>query len=159
MSPITVMSVVVDAFVDFLDIKKLGFTIKGEIKNGRPAYPAEGLLKLYYYGYLNRVRSSRRLEREARTNMEAMWLLKGLHPCFKVIADFRKDNPKAFKAAFKTFVVFLRGEGVFSDDTVATDGAKFQGTEQQEEQLQRKEGGGPSGAHRKTDGAVHQGNG
>ena len=116
---------VVDAFVDFLDIKKLGFKIKGEIKNGRPAYIAEDLLKLYYYGYLNKVRSSRRLEREARVNMEAVWLLKGLHPCFKVIADFRKDNPAAFKAAFKAFNIFLRGEGQFSDDTVATDGAKF----------------------------------
>ena len=116
---------VVDAFVDFLGIKKLGFNTKGEIKNGRPAYTAEDLLKLYYYGYMNKVRSSRKLEREARVNMEAVWLLKGLHPCFKVIADFRKDNPKAFRAAFKAFNVFLRDEGKFSDDTVATDGAKF----------------------------------
>ena len=114
----------VDAFVDFLDIKKLGFKIKGGIKNGRPAYTAEDLMKLYYYGYMNRVRSSRRLERECQTNMEAMWLLKGLHPCFKVIADSGKDNPKAFKAAFKAFNIFLREEGCFSDDTVATDGAK-----------------------------------
>ena len=116
---------VIDAFVDFLALKKLGFKIKGEINNGRPAYTAEDLLKLYYYGYLNRVRSSRRLEREAQTNMEAMWLLKGLHPCFKVIADFRKDNPVAFRSAFKAFNIFLREEGQFSDDTVATDGAKF----------------------------------
>lgn len=116
---------VVDAFVDFLDLKKLGFKIKGEIKNGRPAYSAKDLLKLYFYGYMNRVRSSRRLEREAETNIEAMWLLKGLRPCYKTIADFRKENAGAFKKAFRTFNVFLRGEGLFSEDTVATDGAKF----------------------------------
>lgn len=116
---------VIDAFVDFLEIVKLGFIIKGEIKNGRPAYTAEDLLKLYFYGYMNRVRSSRRLEREAETNMEAVWLLKGLAPSYKTIADFRKDNPAAFKKAFKMFNLFLRDEGLFSEDTVATDGAKF----------------------------------
>lgn len=116
---------VVDAFVDFLEIKKLGFKTKGEIKNGRPAFTASDLLKLYFYGYLNRVRSSRRLEREAQTNIEAMWLLKGLRPCYKTIADFRKDNPKAFRSAFRSFNVFLRDEGQFSEGTVATDGSKF----------------------------------
>ena len=116
---------VVDAFVDFLPLKKLKFEIKGEIKNGRPAHTAGDLLKLYFYGYMNRVRSSRRLEREAETNVEAMWLMKGLRPCYKTIADFRKDNPAAFKTAFKPFNIFLRGEGLFSDDTVATDGPKF----------------------------------
>jgi len=116
---------VVDAFVDFLPLEETGFTQKGEIKNGRPAYPAGSLLRLYFYGYINRVRSSRRLQREAETNIEAIWLLKGLQPCYKTIADFRKDNPVAFKAAFKKFNLFLRGEGLFSDDTVATDGAKF----------------------------------
>ncbi len=116
---------VIDAFVDFLPLEDLGFSIKGEINNGRPAYPAEGLLKLYFYGYMNRVRSSRRLQREAGTNIEAIWLLKGLRPCYKTIADFRKENSKAFKAAFKKFNIFLRGEGLFSKNTVATDGAKF----------------------------------
>lgn len=116
---------VVDAFVDFLPLEKLGFETKGEIDNGRPAYPAEDLLKLYFYGYLNRVRSSRRLQREAETNMEAIWLLKGLQPCYKTIADFRAVNKKAFKSAFRTFNVFLRDEGLFSKDTVATDGSKF----------------------------------
>ena len=115
----------VDAFVDFLDVKKLGFKIKGETKNGRPAYTAGDLLKLYFYGYLDRVRSSRRLGREAETNVEAMWLMKGLRPCYKTIADFRKDNPAAFKAAFRSFNIFLRDEDLFSDDTVATDGSKF----------------------------------
>lgn len=116
---------VIDAFVDFLGLEELGFSIKGEIKNGRPSYPAGGLLKLYFYGYMNRVRSSRRLQREAETNIEAIWLLKGLRPCYKTIADFRKENAKAFRAAFKKFNLFLRGEGLFSKDTVATDGAKF----------------------------------
>lgn len=116
---------VVDAFVDFLEPEKIGFTIKGGIKNGRPAYPTGALLKLYFYGYINRVRSGRRLQREAGTNIEAIWLLKGLRPCYKTICDFRKENPKALQAAFKKFNMFLRGEGLFSKDTVATDGAKF----------------------------------
>jgi transposase len=116
---------VVDAFVDFLPLEKIGFEIKGEIKNGRPAYPTATLLKLYFYGYINRVRSSRRLQREAETNMEAIWLLKGLVPCYKTISDFRAVNSGPFKSVFKEFNIFLRGEKLFSEDTVATDGSKF----------------------------------
>ncbi len=116
---------VIDAFVDFLSLEELGFSIKGKLHNGRPAYPAAALLKLYFYGYINRVRSSRRLQREAQTNIEAMWLLKGLHPCYKVIADFRKNNSKPFKEVFKSFNIFLRDEGLFFENVVATDGSKF----------------------------------
>ena len=90
---------VVDVLVESLDLKELGFIIKGEIKNGAPAFEAKHLLKLYYYGYLNRVRSSRRLEREVRTNIEAMWLLKGLQPGYKTIANFRSVNKKALGLA------------------------------------------------------------
>ena len=116
---------VVDVFVDSLDLEGLGFEIKGGIKNGAPAYPAISLLKLYYYGYLNRVRSSRRLEREGLTNLEAIWLLKGVQPGYKTIANFRKDNPQALKKVFKVLNAFLRGADLFDEGTVAVDGSKF----------------------------------
>lgn len=116
---------VIDVFVDALDLNSLGFKIKGKIKNGAPAYLASDLLKLYYYGYLNRVRSSRRLEREARTNIEAMWLLRGVCPGYKTIANFRKDNLKSLEAAFYSFNRFLRSEDLFDTDTVSIDGSKF----------------------------------
>lgn len=116
---------VVDAFVEYLDIDKLGYQQKGKGRNGRPAFQTRHLLKLYLYGYLNKVRSSRRLERECRTNMEAMWLLDGVVPCYKTIADFRKDNAKALKQTFRQLFIFLRGEGLFQGDVVAIDGSKF----------------------------------
>jgi len=118
---------VVDAFVDYLNLSKLGFKEKGNSKEGRPAFPSESLLKLYYYGYLNRVRSSRRLEREAKTNMEAIWLMKGLKPCYKTIADFRKINGRALKKSFQQLNRFLKSEGLLSDFVVAVDGSKFRG--------------------------------
>jgi len=74
---------VIDAFVDLLDLKEIGFIIKGQIKNGAPAFHASDLLKLYYYGYSNKTRSSRKLAREAITNIEAMWLIKGTRPGYK----------------------------------------------------------------------------
>lgn len=118
---------VIDAFVDLLDLQQIGFIIKGQIKNGAPAYRAADLLKLYYYGYSNRVRSSRRLQREANTNLEAIWLIKGCRPSYKTIADFRKDNPKALKKVFTIFNRFLLTQNLFDTDTVAIDGSKFQG--------------------------------
>jgi len=116
---------VIDAFVDALELKEIGFITKGEIKNGAPAFRASTLLKLYYYGYLNRVRSSRRLERESKTNMEAMWLLRGAQPSYKTIADFRKDNPKALKKVFKLLNRFLHAQDLFDTQTIAVDGSKF----------------------------------
>ena len=118
---------VIDVFVDLLDLKEIGFIIKGQIKNGAPAFHAADLLKLYYYGYSNRVRSSRRLQREATTNLEAIWLIKGCRPSYKTIADFRKDNPKALKKVFTIFNQFLLEQDLFDADTVAVDGSKFQG--------------------------------
>ena len=118
---------VIDVFVDLLDLKEIGFIIKGQIKNGAPAFHAADLLKLYYYGYSNRVRSSRRLQREAITNLEAIWLIKGCRPSYKTIADFRKDNPKALKNVFTIFNRFLLEQDLFDTDTVAIDGSKFQG--------------------------------
>jgi len=118
---------VIDVFVDLLDLKEIGFIIKGQIKNGAPAFHTADLLKLYYYGYSNRIRSSRRLEREAKINLEAIWLLKGTRPGYKTIADFRKDNLKPLKKVFKIYNRFLLDQNLFDTDTVAIDGSKFQG--------------------------------
>ncbi|MFK7772977.1 MAG: IS1182 family transposase, partial [Saprospiraceae bacterium] len=118
---------VIDVFVDLLDLKEIGFIIKGQIKNGAPAFHAADLLKLYYYGYSNRVRSSRRLQRETITNLEAIWLIKGCRPSYKTIANFRKDNPKALKKVFTIFNQFLLKQDLFDTETVAIDGSKFQG--------------------------------
>ena len=118
---------VIDVFVDLLDLKEIGFIIKGQIKNGAPAFHAADLLKLYYYGYSNKVRSSRRLERETITNFEAIWLLKGCRPSYKTISDFRKDNRKALSKVFRIFNQFLLGQDLFDTNTVAIDGSKFQG--------------------------------
>ena len=117
----------IDAFVDLLDLEEIGFIVKGNIKNGAPAFHAADLLKLYYYGYSNRVRSSRRLEREAKINMEAIWLIKGTQPGYKTIANFRKDNLKPLKKVFKIYNRFLLEQDLFDTEVVAIDGSKFQG--------------------------------
>lgn len=116
---------VVEAFVGILNLEELGFKIKGQQKNGAPAYECADILKLYYYGYLNRVRSSRRLEREAITNVEAMWLVRGLLPCYKTIANFRKDNKQALNKAFYELNKFLKGQDLFDEDKVSIDGSKY----------------------------------
>ena len=117
----------IDVFVDLLDLEEIGFIVKGKIKNGAPAFHAADLLKLYYYGYSNRIRSSRRLEREAKINLEAIWLIKGTKPGYKTIADFRKDNLKPLKKVFKIYNQFLLTQDLFDTETVAIDGSKFQG--------------------------------
>ena len=116
---------VVDAFVDILDVEDLGFLIKGKSHEGRPAFSVAALLKLYFYGYLNRVRSSKQLEKVVDTNMELFWLLEEAKPRYKTIADFRKNNKKALRNTFKTFNRFLKGEGLFNGDTLAVDGTKI----------------------------------
>ena len=94
----------IDAFVEIQDLKELGF-MHSELKvTGRPPYNPSDLSKLYLYGYLNNLRSSRKLMKECSRNLEVMWLLKNLTPGFKTIADFRKDNPEAIKKLFKSFV-------------------------------------------------------
>jgi transposase len=115
---------VVDAFVEALDLKVLGFDAD-PAATGRPGYHPAVLLKLYIYGYLNRVQSSRRLEREARRNIELMWLLGHLTPDFKTIADFRHDNGKGIRGACRQFVELCRQLKLFGQDTVAIDGSKF----------------------------------
>lgn len=115
----------IDKFIDTLDLKELGFTHTERKTVGRNSYDPADLLKLYIYGYLNRTRSSRRLEIETQRNVELMWLMRKLKPDFKTIADFRKDNPKALKEVFKLFVVFSKSLDLFSNELVAIDGSKF----------------------------------
>lgn len=114
----------IDVFIDGLDLAKLGFRIEPSA-TGRPAYHPRTMLKLYLYGYLNRVQSSRRLERESQRNIELMWLTGRLAPDFKTIADFRKNNGEAIRAVCREFVVLCRKLGLFADAFVAIDGSKF----------------------------------
>src|SRR5215469_13932074 len=116
---------IVDAFIDELDLAVLGFAGVVPEATGRPAYHPETLLKIYLYGYLNRVQSSRRLEREAQRNIELMWLTGRLAPDFKTIADFRKDNGGAIGAVCSRFVMLCRQLGLFTRAVVAIDGSKF----------------------------------
>src|ERR1700739_409336 len=116
---------VIEVFIDELDLAALGFSGMTPAVTGRPAYHPSTLLKMYLYGYLNRVQSSRRLEREAQRNIELMWLTGRLSPDFKTIADFRKDNGAAIRAACAQFVVLCRQLGLFTRAVVAIDGSKF----------------------------------
>jgi transposase len=114
---------VVDVFVDELDPARLGFA--GPAATGRPGYSPATMLKLYLYGYLNQVQSSRRLEREAGRNVECMWLTGKLAPDFKTIADFRRDNGEAIRAVCRQFVLLCRKIGLIAGGTVAVDGSRF----------------------------------
>jgi transposase len=116
---------VVDVFVDELDLAKLGFARVQPADTGRPAYHPATLLKIYIYGYLNRIQSSRRLEREAQRNVELIWLTSRLMPDFKTIADFRKDNGEAIRKVCREFVLLCRRLELFTDAAVAIDGSKF----------------------------------
>jgi transposase len=116
---------VVDVFVDNFDLSALGFGAVSREAAGRPAYHPAMLLKLYIYGYLNRVQSSRRLEREAGRNVEVMWLTQRLAPDHKTIADFRKDNGPAIRKVCSQFVVLCRKMGLFAEAIVSIDGSKF----------------------------------
>ena len=116
---------VIEAFVEALDLAALGFTGATPAATGRPAYHPAVLLKLYIYGYLNRVQSSRRLEREAGRNVELMWLLGRLVPDHKTIADFRKDNGRAIRQVCARFVALCRQMGLLVGGTVVVDGSKF----------------------------------
>jgi transposase len=115
----------IEVFIDELDLAALGFSGMTPAATGRPAYHPSTLLKIYLYGYLNRVQSSRRLEREAQRNIELMWLVGKLAPDFKTIADFRKDNGAAIRAVCTQFVVLCRQLGLFTRAVVAIDGSKF----------------------------------
>ncbi|MDR1892241.1 MAG: transposase [Oscillospiraceae bacterium] len=115
---------VIDAFVDALEIAELGFKA-GPAIEGRPGYDPRDMLKLYIYGYNNKIRSSRRLQTEAGRNVELMWLLGKIVPDFRCIADFRKDNAAAIKKVFREFVTLCNRAGLLSHETVVIDGSKF----------------------------------
>jgi transposase len=115
----------IKAFVEELDLAELGFVRAVPADTGRPGYHPATLLKLYLYGYLNRVPSSRRLEREAGRNLEVLWLTCRLAPDFKTIADFRRDNGPAIQATCRRFVMLCRELRLFTESLVAIDGSKF----------------------------------
>lgn len=115
----------IDAFVSSLDLSALGFTRSTPAETGRPAYSPADLLRLYIYGYLNRVRSSRLLERESERNVEVMWLIGKLTPDFKTIADFRKDNLAAIKSVCREFTLLCKKLELFGGELIAVDGSKF----------------------------------
>ena len=114
----------IDAFVHALDLVKLGFQVQTLKKEGRPSFQSTVFLKLYLYGYLNGIRSSRKLERECNRNTEVQWLLHGITPNYHSIADFRKDNPTALRNLFKLFVSFLKNEALVTGEIIAIDGTK-----------------------------------
>src|ERR1700674_198460 len=115
----------IDAFVDGLDLAALGFGRTVPKATGRPGYAPADLLKLYIYGYRNRVRSSRRLEAETHRNIEVIWLLRHLKPDFKTIADFRRDNRAAFLPLFREFVLLCRQLDLFGRELLAVDGTRI----------------------------------
>src|SRR5256884_5164027 len=115
----------IDAFVDGLDLAAVGFTRVAPKATGRPGYAPGDLLKLYIYGYLNRVQSSRRLEAECHRNIELIWLLGGLKPDFKTIADFRSGNRAAFRSVFREFIVLCRRLDLFGRELLAVDGTRI----------------------------------
>jgi len=116
---------VVEAFVEELDLHVLGFDGAEPCDTGRPSYHPSVLLKIYIYGYLNRIQSSRRLERECQRNVELMWLAGRLAPDFKTIADFRKDSGKGIRNACRQFVMICRQLKLLTQASVAVDGSKF----------------------------------
>jgi len=115
----------IDAFVDGLDLTAAGFVRVAPQVTGRPGYAPKDLLKLYVYGYLNRVRSSRRLEAETHRNIEVIWLLRHLKPDFKTIADFRRDNRRAFRPIFRQFVLLCRQLDLCGRELLAVDGTRI----------------------------------
>jgi len=125
----------VDVFVEALDLRELGFDGAQPADTGRPAYHPATLLKIYIYGYLNRIQSSRRLEREAQRNVELIWLTSRLMPDFKTIADFRRDNGEAIRKVCRHFIELSRAVGMFSDAVVAIDGSKFKAVNNRGQEL------------------------
>src|ERR1700732_5276221 len=116
---------VIDAFVESLDLAELGFSRVAAEEMGRPPYAPGDLLKLYIYGYLHRIRASRRLEAETHRNVQVMWLIKRLTPGFKTIADFRKDHARAIVGVCRAFIRFCREQSLFGAELLAIDGTKI----------------------------------
>jgi transposase len=128
----------IDAFVDGLDLAAAGFVRVEPKSTGRPGYAPGDLLKLYIYGYMNRVRSSRRLEAETHRNLEVIWLLRGLKPDFKTIADFRCDNRHAFKSVFREFVLLCRKLELFGRELIAVDGTRIKAVNRRDRNFTRE---------------------
>jgi transposase len=114
----------IDAFVNSIDLVTIGFTLRVLKTEGRPSFDTKVFLKIYLYGYLNGIRSSRRLEKETLRNLEMQWLVEAICPNYHSIADFRKDNPKALKQLFKLFVSFLKDAELIAGEIIAIDGTK-----------------------------------
>ncbi len=127
---------VIDVFIDDLDVSGLGFKAE-PAATGRPGYHPKTMLKLYVYGYLNRVQSSRRLEREAQRNVELMWLTGRLAPDFKTVADFRKDNGEAIRLVCREFVMLCKKLNLLSDKLIAIDGSKFKAVNNRDKNFTR----------------------
>ena len=128
---------VIEVFVDELDLLALGFDGAIPQATSRPGYHPGTLLKLYIYGYLNQVSSSRRLERECQHNLEVMWLVGRLAPDFKTIADFRRDNGPAIRATCRQFVAVCRQLDLFAEAIVAIDGSRFKAVNTREKNFTR----------------------
>ena len=129
---------VIDLFVDALPLKDLGFLEKAPVEEGRPMYHPADLFKLYVYGYLNRIRTSRLLARECQRNIELLWLLKGLQPCFRTIAGFRSEHPQLFRNAFTHFVRQLNRKGLTGKTLVALDSSKFRAVNSKKNNFNQK---------------------
>src|ERR1700728_1523257 len=127
----------IDVFVEALDLGALGFDGVVPEATGRPGYHPGVLLKIYVYGYINQVASSRRLEREARRNVELMWLTGRLAPDFKTIADFRKDNGAAIRATWQQFVALCRKLNLFTQAIAAIDGSRFKAVNSRDRSFSR----------------------
>src|ERR1700682_6506960 len=130
----------IDVFVEELDLAELGFSGVDPEATGRPSYHPSVLLKLYIYGYLNRVQSSRRLEREAGRNVEVMWLTGRLTPDHKTIADFRKDSGGSIKKVCVQFIELCRLMGLLTKASVAIDGSKFKAVNTRDKNFTREGG-------------------
>jgi len=128
---------VIEAFVDELDLRGLGFEGVVPEATGRPAYHPATMLKIYGYGYINQIQSSRRLERETARNVEMMWLTGRLAPDFKTIADFRKDNGPAIRSACRQFVALCRSLNLFAHAMVAIDGSRFKAVNSRDRSFSR----------------------
>ena len=139
-----------EAFVEGLDLAACGLARTTAADTGRPPFAPGDLLQLYLWGYLNKVRSSRRLELECGRNLELLWLLRKLQPDFQTIADFRKDNAAAFKAVFRQFNLLCRELGLFGGEVVAIDFDQAQGGQQRGAQLYPGEAARGAGAHRRA---------
>ena len=123
----------IDAFIDKLELQQLGFIGTVHKSEGRPPYAPSVLLKLYLYGYLNKIRSSRKLEKECTRNIELQWLLKSLQPNYHTIADFRKVHPVPLQSMFKLYVQFLGDAGLLGKTTIGIDGSKFKAVNSKKE--------------------------